>query len=169
MHYTLMTDKISSRNNISLRDILLKGEWRGMAMQRERFSKSDYESLAAFRRSLRRFLHFSEEGARAVGLTPQQHQLMLAIKGQPGKSWAHVWELAEALQIRHHAVVMLIDRCEKTGTVQRAADPQDRRQVRVSLTPEGEALLDQLSERNLRELKTLRRALQLDFLDNIQE
>jgi len=140
-----------------------------MGLKTQKIRKSDYESLALFRRSLRRFLRFSEEGAREVGLTPQQHQLMLAIKGQPGKGWAYVSEIAEALQVRHHAAVMLIDRCEDAGCVERNADPHDRRQVRVTLTSRGEELLTRLSQRNLRELRTLRQALQLGFLDETAE
>jgi DNA-binding MarR family transcriptional regulator len=139
-----------------------------MPKKEKQIGKADYEALAAFRHSLRRFLRFSEDGARAVGLTAQQHQLMLAIKGQSGKSWAYVAELAEALQVRHHAAVMLIDRCEHLGCVQRASDPVDRRQVRVSLTEKGEDLLGRLSQRNLRELRTLRQAFQLDFLDDLE-
>lgn len=127
-------------------------------------SKSDYEALAAFRASLRRFLHFTEEGARSAGLTPQQHQVLLSIKGRPGQDWAHVSDIAEALQIKHHAAVMLIDRCEKAELVERNPDPKDRRQVRVSLLPPGEEVLARLSERNLRELRKLRQVLQLEFL-----
>jgi DNA-binding MarR family transcriptional regulator len=137
-----------------------------MATRDSRIHKSDYEALARFRYALRRFLRFAEEGAREVGLTPQQHQLLLAIKGQPGKEWAYISELAEALQIRHHAAVMLVDRCEHACWVERRPDPADRRQVRVSLSLQGEEILDRLSERNLRELRGLRQALQLDFMDS---
>ncbi|AIE83779.1 MarR family winged helix-turn-helix transcriptional regulator [Fimbriimonas ginsengisoli] len=118
-------------------------------------SKSDYESLLAFRTALRRFLHFTEQGARAVGLTPQQHQVLLAVMGQPGRDWASVGEIAEALQIRHHAAVGLIDRCQQAGVVMREHDPTDRRTVRVSLTDQGKDVLQRLSSANLAELKTL--------------
>lgn len=127
--------------------------------------KAEYEALAAFRYAIRRFVRFTEEGAREVGLTPQQHQLLLAIKGQPGKDWAYITEIAEMLQIKHHAAVMLIDRCEKAKWLIRTPDSKDRRQVRVSLTPEGEEVLARLSECNLRELANLRQALQLEFVD----
>src|SRR5436305_6662661 len=86
-------------------------------------SKSEYEALAAFRAALRRFLHFSEQGAREAGLTPQQHQLLLAVKGQPGRDWATVSDLAEALQISHHAAVGLVDRCARAELAQRVPDP----------------------------------------------
>jgi DNA-binding MarR family transcriptional regulator len=130
-------------------------------------SKSEYEALHAFRYALRRFLRFSEDGARAAGLTSQQHQLLLAVKGQRGRSWASVSDLAESLQIRHHAAVGLVDRCARAGLVERSPDPDDRRQVRVSLTPKGEGLLTRLSSRNRRELRTLSQALKAPFLEEV--
>jgi DNA-binding MarR family transcriptional regulator len=133
--------------------------------ERRELGKADYEALAVFRAALRRFLRFSEEGARGVGLTPQQHQLLLAVKGQPGRDWASITDLAQALQIRHHAAVGLVDRCARAGLVQRAVDPANRRQVRVTLTDQGEALLARLSERNWRELRALRQSFHLPFLE----
>lgn len=126
--------------------------------------KEDYEALAWFRYMLRRFLHFTEEGARSVGLTPQQHQILLAVKGQPGRDWATVTELAEWLQLRHHTIVGLLDRCAASGLVCRTHDPDDRRLVRVLLTEKGEALLARLSERNLAELHALHAALNTPVL-----
>lgn len=128
-------------------------------------TKQDYESLAAFRAAIRRFARFSEEGARSVGITPQQHQAMLAIMGQPGRQWASIGEIAEFLQLKHHTAVGLIDRCVAAGLVERGADPDDRRQVRVTLTGKGEALLRTLSTRNLRELKSLRKSMKLAVID----
>jgi DNA-binding MarR family transcriptional regulator len=131
-------------------------------------SKDDYEALFAFRYALRRFLRFSEHGARAAGLTPQQHQLLLAVKGQPGRDWASISDLADALQIRHHAAVEMVDRCERAQLARRAPHPGDRRQVRVMLTEKGEAILARLSARNLRELRTLQHALSLGFLEALE-
>jgi DNA-binding MarR family transcriptional regulator len=130
--------------------------------------KEEYEALFGFRYALRRFLRFSEQGARAAGLTAQQHQLLLAVKGQPGRDWASISDLAEALQIRHHAAVGLVDRCERAQLVQRTPHPGDRRQVRVLLTEKGEAVLARLSARNLRELRTLQHALSLAFLEALE-
>jgi Transcriptional regulators len=121
--------------------------------------KEDYEALAFFRRTLRRFLHHTEDGARAAGLTPQQHQCLLAIKGQPERDWMTIGEVADALQLRHHTTVALADRCEAAGLLRREPAPQDRRQVRLYLTEQGEAILEQLTRYNLRELRLLRRAL----------
>lgn len=131
----------------------------------EPLEKTDYEALAAFRHRLRCFLRYADEGAREAGITAQQHQLLLAIKGQPGRDWAFVHEVAEGLQIRHHAAVGLIDRSEQAGLVQRTPDPDDRRRVRLSLTERGEEVLEKLSRRNRSELQALRRSLQVPFLD----
>ena len=130
------------------------------------FTKTDYEALAAFRFALRRFLRFSEEGARAAGITPQQHQLLLAIKGRPGREWASLSDIAEALQVRHHAAVGLVDRSARAQLVRRTPDPDDRRQVRVRLTAKGETILARLSRRNRSELRALRRALRIPFLED---
>jgi DNA-binding MarR family transcriptional regulator len=132
-------------------------------------TKQDYESLAAFRAAIRKFARFSEEGARAVGITPQQHQALLAIMGQPGRQWASIAEIADFLQLKHHTSVGLIDRCVAAGLVERNPDPDDRRQVRVTLTEKGEKLLNHLSTRNLRELKTLRKMMKLVVIDRRTE
>lgn len=122
-------------------------------------ARTDYESIAAFRYAIRRFLRFSEQAARREGVTPQQHQLLLAIKGYPGRDYATVSELAERLQMRQHSMVGLIDRTESQGLVQREQGVTDRRQVFVSLTPAGEAKLMRLSVQHRRELLTMREAL----------
>jgi DNA-binding MarR family transcriptional regulator len=139
-----------------------------MAESDAEINKSEYEALHAFRHALRRFLRFSEEGARAAGLTAQQHQLLLAVKGQPGRDWASVTDLAESLQIRHHAAVGLVDRCVRGKLVERTPDPHDRRQVRVTLTPTGETILARLSSRNQRELHALQQALKAPFLQEVE-
>jgi len=128
-------------------------------------SKADLESLASFRRALRQFLRFSEEGSRAVGLTPQQHQLLLGIKGQPGQDFANLRQIADFLQLKHQTVVGLVDRCEAAGLVSRKPSTVDRRRVEVYLTPRGEELLAKLSIRNLNELKAMRKFLKPSFLD----
>jgi len=123
------------------------------------FSKEDYEALASYRSAIRRAVRESEEAARSVGLTPQQHQLLLAVKGQIGRDWACIGDLAESLQIRHHAAVGLVDRCEVAGLVCRARGVRDRRQVRVLLTPKGETVLDRLARHSQSELDRLRTGL----------
>src|SRR6201995_5691631 len=89
--------------------------------------KSQYEALAAFRYTLRKFIHFSETAAQAAGVTPQQHQALLAIKGFPGRDQVSVGELAERLQLRHHSVVGLIDRLVAENLVARVRSQADRR------------------------------------------
>ncbi len=105
-------------------------------------SKADYEALHAFRYALRRFLHFSEEGARAAGLTAQQQQLLLAVKGQPGRDWATITDLAESLQILHHAAVGLVDRCERAGLVVSKPHREGRRNSGGPVNPESPRAAD---------------------------
>ncbi len=120
-----------------------------------KISKADYETLAAFRYALRQFLHFSEEAAEAVGLTPQQHQALLAIRGFPGREQVTIGELAERLQIRHHSAVGLVDRLVTQKLVARAAAENDRRQVHVTLTSRGLSTLEQLSAVHRAELRRI--------------
>jgi DNA-binding MarR family transcriptional regulator len=115
----------------------------------------DYENLLAFRTSLRRFLHWSQTQARAVGLTPAQHQLLVAIKGHPGNQDPTISELAEYLLLRHHSVVELVDRAANAGVVARSRDAEDGRLTRVTLTPDGEARLSRLGPAHLDELRNL--------------
>lgn len=116
----------------------------------------DYRSLAGFRRSLRQFLRFSEDAARAAGITPSHHQLLLAVKGHAGPGQPSVGEAAEALQLRHHSAVELVDRAEAAGLIVRRADPDDGRRHLLALTDEGEAKLAELSWLHRDELRRFR-------------
>lgn len=126
-----------------------------MMPNRRPISKSQYEHLAAFRFSLRKFLRFSEEAAGAAGLTPQQHQALLAIKGFPGRDYVTIGELAERLQIKHHSAVGLVDRLVLEKLVQRVASAEDRRCVNIRLTSRGEAVLEELSALHREQLRRI--------------
>jgi DNA-binding MarR family transcriptional regulator len=121
----------------------------------EALTKQDFEALARFRFGIRRYLRFSEETVRQHGVTPQQYQLMLAIKGFPGRDWATVRELADRLQLRHHSVVELVNRAQSQRLVCRTPDPDDARTVRVALTDHGERLLVRLSSLHRDELRRM--------------
>jgi DNA-binding CsgD family transcriptional regulator len=86
-------------------------------------TKTEYELLAAFRYHLRQFLRFSEEAAQTAGLTPRQHQALLAIKGFPKRESVTIGELAEQLQIAHHTAVELVDRLAAQKLVERQDQP----------------------------------------------
>jgi DNA-binding MarR family transcriptional regulator len=115
----------------------------------------DYEALLAFRTALRRFHHWSEEQAKAVGLTSAQHQLLLAVKGHPGDQPPTIGDVAEALMLRHHSAVELINRAQAGGFLERHRDSTDARVVRLRLTAEGESKLEQLTGLHLAELRQL--------------
>jgi DNA-binding MarR family transcriptional regulator len=108
--------------------------------------------LAVFRYQLRRFLRFSEKAARASGLTPQQHQLLLGVAGWTGRGWATISELAEFLQARHNAVVGLVERAERRRLVRKERAGRDRRFVRVYATPQGQKILHELTRLHRHEL-----------------
>jgi DNA-binding MarR family transcriptional regulator len=120
-----------------------------------RLSVPDYRALADFRYQLRRFLRFSDQAARDAGLEPQHHQLLLAVKGIPDGVEATVGTLAERLQVRHHSAVELVNRMEERGLVRRLRGAADRRQVLVTLTARGEALLGRLSAAHRAEVRSI--------------
>lgn len=114
---------------------------------------AEYHALAEFRFRLRQFFHFSEQAARAAGLEPQQHQLLLAIKGSGESTPLTIGELAERLFLQHHSTVELINRSAQQGLVERQRDEDDRRRVFIHLTAAGEAVLRGLSLSHREELR----------------
>jgi DNA-binding MarR family transcriptional regulator len=123
-----------------------------MSAPSRRLDDDDFVRLLAFRDSLRLFLRWSETQAREHGLTPAQHQLLLAIRGHQGER-PSIGEIAEHLLLRHHSVVELIDRAEAVGLVRRFVDDEDHRVVRVALTPVGSRRLTSLAAAHLDELE----------------
>jgi DNA-binding MarR family transcriptional regulator len=111
----------------------------------------DYRRLLAFRTGLRRYLRWAEERAAEAGITPAQHQLLLAVRGL-GPRPPTVGGLAGELLVRHHSVVELVDRAEAAGLVRRRQDPDDHRVVRVALTTKGTRRLQALASQHLAEL-----------------
>jgi DNA-binding MarR family transcriptional regulator len=132
----------------------------GVGPERET-ANPDYAALAAFRLALRRFAAFSETEAKAAGLTPRQHQALLAVKGltPAGAPGIGVGEIADHLLVRHNSAVELVDRLVEAGLAERRADPSDGRRILVSLTSRADALLQLLSAAHLRELRAIRPGL----------
>jgi len=114
----------------------------------------DYQALGAFREALRRFLAFSEAGAEELGLTAQQHQALLAIKAFTGDEPMTVGQLAQRLQIKSNSAVGLVQRLQDRGLVTREASVDDRRRALLRLTPAAEQALEQISVKNLAQLKS---------------
>lgn len=115
----------------------------------------DYRALASFRYELRKFLAFSEAAARQAGLTPQQYQTLLTIKGLSPDARLSIREIADFMLIKHHTAVELVDRMARRGWVERQADPRDRRRALVALTVAGEDGLRRLAAIHARELGTI--------------
>ena len=121
----------------------------------ERLDQREYERLLAFRTGLRRFLSWSGQQAEAAGITPAQHQLLLAVRGHPDPRGPTIGDLAGYLLVRHHSAVELIDRAVSAGLVTRRPDNQDARTVRIALTARGRDRLEKLAASHLEELARL--------------
>jgi len=121
-----------------------------------RAADGEYRSLADIRHALRRFLRFSEQAAERAGLTPQQHQALLAVRGWPGRDAITVGELADRLQVQPHSAVGLVDRLVAEGLLARRTDAADRRRIRLEVTAGGRRILARLSAAHRDELRRLR-------------
>jgi DNA-binding MarR family transcriptional regulator len=120
-----------------------------------KLSAADYRSLAAFRYELRKFLAWSEQAARDAGIEPQQHQLLLAVKGLPKGVRPTIRSLAERLCIQHHTTVELVDKLEQRGLLERKRGVEDRREVLLRMTLSGSALLQKLSRMHREQLRSV--------------
>lgn len=123
------------------------------ADQGQPLTADDYQALGEFRRAIRQFLAFSEEGARAHGLTSQQHQALLAIKVHRGPDPISIGDLAQSLLIKNHSAVELVARLIERDLVSRRDDEADRRRVVLDLRPRGADILETISRRNLGQLR----------------
>jgi DNA-binding MarR family transcriptional regulator len=121
-------------------------------------SAADYRALARFRHALRVFQHFSEDAARGAGVTPAQHQLLLAVKGWDGGpgTFPTISDLADRLQLKHHSTVELVQRATAAGLLTATTDPDDGRRQRLALTGPGETTLASLSLLHRDELRRFR-------------
>ena len=122
---------------------------------RPAISQADYQRLSEFRYLIRRFLEFSQVQAHDAGLTPRQHQALLAIKGYPGGGPVTVGDLAERLRIRHHSAVELVNRLGEAGLVARDQDKDDHRRVLLQLTVRADDHQADLSVAHLDELSRI--------------
>ena len=115
----------------------------------------DYVALADFRHALRSFQAFSEVKATEVGLTPQQHQALLAIRAaSPGE--VTVGTIAERLILKPHSATGLVDRLEALDLVTRHEASTDRRRAVLRLTAKAETLLAKLSTTHREEIGRLK-------------
>lgn len=117
-------------------------------MAKTRLSQAHIRQLAEFRYQLRRFLHFSEEAARRAGVEPQQHSLLLQLKGLPTGLRPTISTVAERLLVKHHSAGELVDRAVERGLIERVKSEDDRREVYLRLTPEGERIIGELAQQH---------------------
>jgi len=139
----------TSARNLSSRNLLTM----------PKLSNADYRSLAALRYEIRKFLSFSEQAAREAGIEPQQHQLLLAVRGLPETLRPTIRTISERLCVQHHTAVALVDKLEARGLLQRERSTLDRREVLLRLTEDGAELLRGLSTQHRQQLQTVGPAL----------
>jgi DNA-binding MarR family transcriptional regulator len=121
----------------------------------DRSAQPNFKAMAELRYQIRRFLRFSETAARQAGIEPQQHQLLLAVRGLPDGLKPTIGVLAERMQLQHHSTVELVDRLVERGFLCRLRATDDRRQVLVKLTDGGEKFLQKLALHHLQELQSV--------------
>lgn len=121
----------------------------------DKLKDADFRALAAVRAELRAFTYFTEAVVKKVGLTPQQHQLLVALRARENGEMS-VGEAAEALFLKPHSVSGLADRLEALGFVRRVKCPADRRSIRLQLTDRGRELMASLSLTHRDELRRIR-------------
>jgi DNA-binding MarR family transcriptional regulator len=133
--------------------------------EHEPLTEADYQALARFRTALRHFARFSEEAARGAGITPAQHQLMLAIRGWDGEGAPSINDVARVLLLRQHSTSELVDRARDAGLVERTTDRHDGRRHLLALTPGGEGVLANLSQLHRDELRRFREVTLAQLLE----
>ena len=124
-------------------------------MMKRGLRAEEYQALARFRFALRRFESFSGDAAKSAGLSPAQHQLLLAIRGHETPS-PSVSDVAERLLIKVHSATELVARAEANGLVRRTTDPADGRRITLDLTAAGDEVLATLSRVHRDELRRFR-------------
>ncbi|OYV59725.1 MAG: hypothetical protein B7Z69_06315 [Actinobacteria bacterium 21-73-9] len=135
--------------------VSLETSYYDIIVGRVTLSASTYARLLALRTGLRRFQHWSEQQARAQGLTPAQHQLMLAVRGHDDPRGPTIGDVADYLLLQHHSAVGLVDRAVEAGLVRRVRADDDHRVVRLALTADGARRLERLSAQHLEEIERL--------------
>ena len=120
---------------------------------------AQYQRLLGFRTALRSFEQWSRQAAEEHGITHTQHQLLLAVRGSATPAGPTIGEVADSLLVKPHTAGGLVDRLGRLGYVERLPDAEDHRKVRLRLTERGEAVLRELTEVHVRELRELHRLL----------
>jgi DNA-binding MarR family transcriptional regulator len=147
--YAVNSSKVFTQSHWLL-NIVLRYTFRQMG---NAISDTEYRALAELRYRIRHFIQEGYAAAQRSNLEPQQYLMLLAIRGLPQSAVARISTLAERMALKHHSAVELIDRLESHGLVRRSRSERDKREVRVSLLPQGSKLLDRVASERISELK----------------
>ncbi|KYD22747.1 MAG: MarR family transcriptional regulator [Caldibacillus debilis] len=113
--------------------------------------------LVAFHH-LRKKLDQDMQAMTSYPVTRTQFILLLLISREGSPKLAR---LAEEMNVQPSAITVLIDRLEKLNYVKRITDPDDRRSVRVELTPLGREIIHDFRQR--------RRGILKSYLNRLSE
>jgi DNA-binding MarR family transcriptional regulator len=130
--------------------------------------QQDYETLAAFRYAMRKFLRFSKAVLAEAGLTPEQYEALLALKSFRSSTSLNISELSERLQVKHHTAVSLVGKLVRGKLVARVTGDGDRRHVHLKLTARGDALITRMAAIHRQEMRT-RSGEMIEALVRLQE
>jgi DNA-binding MarR family transcriptional regulator len=103
--------------------------------------------------------------ARAVGISPEQVSLLVAIKYRPGVG---IRDLAAHERISAPALTKHVDRLERDGLVARTPSPDDGRRIGLALTEEGQRVLRRVRSRRTAWLATRLRDLDASELAAVE-
>ncbi|MCS7044996.1 MAG: MarR family transcriptional regulator [Gemmataceae bacterium] len=109
------------------------------------FDSLQQEAFLNLWRTYDRLRAFEDELFAAVGLTPQQYNVLRLLKAAAPASLPTL-TLATRLVSRAPDITRMLDKLEQRGLVRRERPDDDRRTVQVGITSEGLRLLDQLKQ-----------------------
>jgi DNA-binding MarR family transcriptional regulator len=101
----------------------------------------------------------------AVDLTMAQAKLLYVVAATPGSTMS---EIAHRLGVAISTASGAVDHLVTTGFLTRLDDPANRRQVRVTVTPDGLESLEQMRELGMRQLRSLLERVGDDDLATIE-
>lgn len=102
---------------------------------------ADIDSATA-QKLLKSFMQFRKTGwhkKKIAGYNPSEFKVLVTIKhaANDEKTEMKVSEISQILQVTPPTVTQIINILEKDGLVERTVDPDDRRAVKIRLTPAG--------------------------------
>lgn len=110
-----------------------------------RFDSPEQEVFLGLWRTYDRLRALEDELFKRFDLTPQQYNVLRLLRAARPDAIPTL-TLADRLVSRAPDITRMLDKLEQAGLVARVRPPENRRQVLVSITDAGAALLDEVAE-----------------------